>query len=81
MYLEKYTLFHKSISQKLETFSVKIIFFGVALKNYSSEDVAQSFYRCKKVPSFTCNHVLNDLVEKLGRRSSKSPSGRFPPGL
>ena len=54
----KIIIFQKFASQKLENFSVKLGHFGVNLrKNYSSYKVAQSFYRCAKIPSFIWDHV------------------------
>ena len=76
----KIIIFQKSVCQKLENLSVKLGHFGVTLrKNYCSYEVAQSFYRCTKIPSFIWHHVWTDLGRILGRRSLKSLSGRFHP--
>ena len=76
-------IFQKFVCQKLENLCVKLGHFGVTLrKNYGSYEVAQSFYRCTKIPSFIWDHVWTDLGKNLGLRSSKSLSGRFyPPPL
>ena len=76
-------IFQKFVPQKLENPCVKLGHFGVTLrKNYGSYEVAQSFYRCTKIPSFIWDHVWTDLGKNLGLRSSKSLSGKFyPPSL
>ena len=79
----KIIIFQKFVCQKLENLCVKLGHFGVTLrKNYGSYEVAQSFYRCTKIPSFIWDHVWTDLGKNLGLRSSKRLSGRFyPPPL
>ena len=79
----KIIIFQKSVCQKLKNLSVKLGHFGVNLrKNYGSYKVAQSFYRCAKIPSFIWDHVWTDLGRNLDHRSPKSLSGRFhPPSL
>ena len=68
-------IFQKFVCQKLENPCVKLGHFGVTLrKNYGSYKVAQSFYRCKKIPNFIWDHVWTDLGRNLGRRSPKSLS-------
>ena len=72
--------FSKICMSKLENLCVKLGHFGVTLrKNYGSYEVAQSFYRCTKIPSFIWHHVWTDLGRTLGRRSLKSLLGRFHP--
>ena len=48
-----------------------------------SRDVAQSFYRCMKVPSFILDHVLTDLGENWAVEAQKVPwaDSTPPPGL
>ena len=66
-------IFQKLAGQKLENLSVKLGDFDVTLrKNYGSYEVAQSFYRCTKIPSFIWDHVWTDLGRNLGLRISKS---------
>ena len=76
----KIIIFQKSECQKLKNLSVKLGHFGVNLrKNYGSYKVAQSFYRCAKIPSFILDHVWTALGRNLDHRSPKSLSGRFHP--
>ena len=76
----KIIIFQKLVCQKLENLSVKLGHFGVNWrKNYGLCEVAQSLYRCAKIPSFIWDHVWTDLGRNLGRRRSKSLSGRFHP--
>ena len=76
----KIIIFQNFVCQKFKNPCVKLGHFGVTLqKNYGSYEVAQSFYRCKKIPSFIWDYVWTDLGKDLGPRSSKSLSGRFHP--
>ena len=76
----KIIIFQKFVCQKLKNLCVKLGHFGVTLrKNYGSYEVAQSFYRCTKIPKFIWDHVWTDLGKNLGLRSFKSLSGRFQP--
>ena len=74
-------MFQKSVCQKLENLSIKLGHFGVTLrKNYGSYEVAQSFYRCKKIQvsletvfELICVEIFAVEAQKVFRADSTPP--------